>query len=339
MFKSNKVKSAEEAFRQILPAIQENVLLKNYTGYRVGGPARFFLLARKQEEIISAITAARKLKISNQVIGGGYNLLVSDKGYNGLVIKNQVDGLEIIEGSDGCEIHCGGGVLLSTVVKVTAEKGLNGFSWAGGIPGTVGGSIYGNAAAFDGAMADCVFDVMVLDAKTLKVKSLCGKNAFCFKYRESRFKKDKNLVILKAVLKFKFGDKEKITEEIRARLKYRKINHPLDYPSAGSVFKNIEISSKKEIKIADKFFINNPQFNFFKGRGFIPAGMIIESCGLKGKTIGGAQISDKHANFIINRNNASAKDIIALINLVKSRALRKYGIKMIEEIQRLGFSR
>jgi len=326
-------------FIKTFPEVQENIPLKSHTGYRIGGSARFFLVAKKSEDIITAITVAQKNKINFEVIGGGYNLLASDNGYNGLVIKVHINDYWITENEGGCEVYCGGGTHLSTIVKETTDRGLTGFEWASGIPGTIGGSIYGNAAAFKGTMADCVSDVTVFDSKTLKVESLCKKNDFCFKYRGSRFKKNKNLIILSATLKFKYGDKEKIKEEVRHHLEYRKNNHPLQYPSAGSVFKNFEINSKKNIKIAESFFKTNPQFNFFEGKGFIPAGMIVESCGLKGKQIGGAQVSEKHANFIVNKQNASANDILALIRIVKSRAFKKYGIIMNEEIQYLGFKK
>ncbi|MFH0791628.1 MAG: UDP-N-acetylmuramate dehydrogenase [bacterium] len=326
-------------FIKAFPSIQENIPLKNHTGYRIGGSARFFLVAKKPEDIITAITIAQKNKINFEVIGGGYNLLVSDKGYDGLAIKMQITDYRVTENKGGCEINCGSGTCLSTIVKETTERGLTGFEWASGIPGTIGGSIYGNAAAFRGTMADCVSDVTVFDSKALRVDSLCEQNDFCFKYRSSRFKKNKNLIILSATLKFKYGDKEKIKDEVRHHLEYRKKNHPLEYPSAGSVFKNFEINSKKNIKIADTFFRTNPKFDFFKGKGFIPAGMVIESCGLRGKQIGGAQISEKHANFIVNKHDASANDILALIRIVKTQALKKAGILVNEEIQYLGFKK
>ena len=182
------------------------------------------------------------------------------------------------------------------------DKGLE---WAAGIPGTVGGAISGNAGAFDGSMADVVKNVEVLDTRSRKIKIF--KNKDCkFGYRDSIFKKNANLIILSVELRLERGDPKKI----KKHLSYRKKTQPLNFSTAGSVFQN------------------TPKFS---------AARLIEDCGLKGKKIGKAQISKKHANFIVNLGGAKAKDVLKLINLIKKEVKNKFGIKLEEEIQYLGF--
>lgn len=270
-----------------LPGIKKNVLLKNFTTFRIGGKARYFFVAKTKEDLIKAIVAAKKAKLPFFILGGGSNVLVSDGGFKGLVIKY--------------------GQSLSSYVS----KGLE---WAAGIPGTIQGAIYGNAGAFGKSMKDIVKEVEVFDVKTEKIKIF--KNKDCrFSYRNSIFKKNKNLIILSVKIKTK---KEKKGDEalassstfaaarVKQYLDYKKQNHPWNYPSAGSVFKNPD--------------------------GF-SAAWLVEACGLKGKRIGKAEISKKHANFIINLGGAKEKDVVKLINLAKKTVKKKFKINLQEEIQ------
>ncbi len=257
---------------------QKNVLLKNYTTFKIGGPAKYFCFAKNKEGLIEAVKWAKEKNLPFFILGGGSNLLVSDKGYEGLVIKYQNPKL--------------------------AEYVNKGLEWAAGIPGTVAGAIRGNAGAFEGEMKDVVKEVEVFDAKTQKIKIF--KNKDCqFSYRNSVFKKNPNLIILSAKIRSSRGNPKKIQQY----LNYRKERHPQE-PSAGSVFKNL--------------------FD-------VPAAKLIAECGLKGKRIGGAQISEKHPNFIINLGNAKSSDVLKLINLVKRKVKNKFGKKLEEEIQYLGF--
>ena len=252
---------------------RKNVPLKNYTTFKIGGPAKYFFEAKRKEELIEAIKLAKKLELPFFILGGGSNLLVSDKGFDGLVIKF--------------------GQPLSSYVS----KGLE---WAVGIPGTVQGAVWSNAGAFEKSMKDVVKEVEVFDTKTEKIKNFKSKDCK-FGYRDSIFKKNKNLIILSVKIKSKKSNRKKIKQY----LDYRKKTQPLNFPSAGSIFKN--------------------------PRGFFAADLI-ERCGLRGKRIGKVKISEKHANFIVNLGNGKAKDVKKLIKLGKQKVKSKFGIVLKEEI-------
>jgi UDP-N-acetylmuramate dehydrogenase len=289
-----------------LIGIQKNIKLAPYTTFKIGGPADYFFVAKTKEDLVKAIKVARKFKLPFFILAGGSNLLISDKGFKGLVIKNQSSKFEIIDSRITTET----GVALRELVNASAELGLTGFEWLVGIPGTIGGAVRGNAGAFGKSMADLVKTVEVLEIDSkLEIKNYkledCKLN-----YRNSIFKEKENLVILSIELQLEKGDKREIKENIKRYLSYRKEKHPLNFPSAGSIFKNPENSS---------------------------AGKIIEQCSLKGKKIGQAQISEKHANFIINLGEAKAEDILGLINLIKREVKEKIGIELEEEIKILGF--
>jgi len=273
---------------------KKNVSLKNYTTFKIGGPAKYFYIAKNKTELIKAIKEAKKLKLPFFILGGGSNLLVSDKGFNGLVIKF--------------------GQPLSSYVS----KGLE---WAVGIPGTIQGAVCSNAGAFKKSMKDVVESVEVFDTETGKVKIF--KNKDCkFGYRDSIFRKKKNLIILSVEIKPKKSNTKKIRTSLRENLDfslrskikqyldYRKQTQPLNFPSAGSIFKNLPGKS---------------------------AGELVEKCGLKGKKIGNVKISEKHANFIVNLGQGKAKDVIKLIKLIKKEVKKKFGVVLEEEIQFLGF--
>lgn len=286
--------------------IQKDILLKNYTTFRIGGPARYFCTVKNKEELIGAVAFAKKENLPFFILGGGSNLLVSDRGYNGLIIKILNTKYKILN----TKILVGAGVSLAKLVSITANAGLSGMEWTSGIPGaTIGGAIRGNAGAFDFEMKDIVDKVEALDTSDLKFRIFQNKDCR-FGYRESIFKKDSNLIIWSCELEFKkpfdtAQGKEKIREKIKEILNYRKEKHP-KFPSAGSIFKNFENMRARDL---------------------------IEKAGLKGKTIGGAQISEQHANFIINTGGAKARDVLALINLAKKEVKNKFGIKIEEEVQ------
>ena len=293
---------------------QKNVLLKNYTTFKIGGPAKYFFIAKTKLGLVEAVQMAKKLGLPFFVLGGGSNILVSDKGYQGLVINFQFP----ISNFQKSKVVAGAGLILGKLVNASAKRGLTGLEWAAGIPGTVGGAIQGNAGAFEGSMKDIVKEVEVFDVKKNKIKNFKNKNLASgknldssgikdcqFGYRTSIFKKNPNLIILSCQLQLKTGDKQKIKEKIQEYLDYRDRRHPKE-PSAGSIFKNPKNISAREI---------------------------IDKCGLKGKRIGGAQISKIHSNFIVNLNGAEARDVLKLIKLVKKEVKNKFGIKLKEEIQ------
>lgn len=291
--------------KKILPEIKTNIPLKKYTTFKIGGPARYFYITKTKKDLIKAILVAKKFKLPFFILGKGGNLLVSDKGYNGIVIKIQNTKYEI----QNKKIKSEAGVMLGKLINAATEVGLSGLEWAIGIPGTIGGAIYGNAGAFGKSIGDLVKEVEVFDLKEEKIKIFKKKNCH-FDYRESIFKKNKNLIILSAIFQLKKRNKKEIREKIKKYLNYRRETQPLELPSAGSIFKN-------------------PQ-------GF-SAGKLIEKCGLKGKRIGNVKISEKHANFILNLGNGKAKDVKKLIELIKKKVKERFKIKLEEEIQYLGF--
>ena len=289
---------------------EKNVQLKNYTTFKIGGPAKYFYTAKNKDDLIKTMKTANKLKLPFFVLGGGSNILVADKGYDGLVIKVKSEKFKVKNYSLKFKVICGGGAALNKLVFKSIEIGATGMEWAVGIPGaTVGGAIRGNAGAFKQSMKDIVKKVEILDLREAIPQVKVLRNKDCkFKYRDSIFKHNKNLIILSTEIELKKGDKKAIKKRVKENLKWRKDNQSLDFPSAGSVFQN----PKKH-----------------------PAGWLIEQCGLKGKKAGKAQISKKHANFIVNLGGAKAKNVLELINLVKKKVKQKFGVDLKEEIEYL----
>ncbi|MDD5145576.1 MAG: UDP-N-acetylmuramate dehydrogenase [Candidatus Pacebacteria bacterium] len=288
---------------KLLPGIKKNIPLKKYTTFRIGGKAKYFLEAKTSEDLMLAISTAKKFSLPFFILGAGSNLLISDRGYRGLVIKIKNQKLNI----KNKKVNVGAGVLLSTLVYESIKNSLAGIEWAVGIPGTVGGSIFGNAGAFKKSMKNIIEEVEVFDKKSGKIKIF--KNQDCkFGYRESIFKKDKNLIILSARIKLKKSSKEKIKSEIKEYSGNRRKTQPLNLPSIGSIFKN--------------------------PKNFSAAGLI-EKCNLKGKRVGNVKISEKHANFIVNLGNGKANEVKKLINSAKKAVKNKFGIILEEEIQYL----
>ena len=289
---------------------RKNVSLANYTTFKIGGPAKYFYIAKTKQDLIKAIKAAKELGLPFFVLGGGSNLLVSDKGYDGLVINFQfsISNFQLISNSKIFKVVVGAGLPLGKLVSASAEKSLTGLEWAVGIPGTVGGAIRGNSGAFEKSISNIVKEVEVLEItedNSPQIKIL--KNKDCkFQYRDSIFKHNSNLIILSAEIQLKKGDKKEIQKKIKEHLKQRKKTQPLGFPSAGSIFKN--------------------------PKGF-SAGELIEKCGLKGKKINGAQISEIHSNFIVNLGKAKSKDVEKLIKLIKQKVKQKFGIVLEEEIE------
>jgi len=286
---------------------QENVLLSKHTTFKIGGPAKYFCIAGNKEDLIKAIKKAKELKMPFFILGKGSNALALDRGYEGIVIKVQSSKFKVqSQKSKFKTVYAEAGVKLGDIIKLTAEKSLTGLEWAVGIPGTVGGAVYGNAQAFNIKMSDIIKSVEIFDVKTLKIKTLIKKECD-FSEKHTVFKKNKNLIILSAVLKLKNGKKKEIQKAIKKHLDYRKKNHPWKFPSAGSVFVN--------------------------KAGGPPSAYLIEKCGLKGIKVGGTKVSEKHAGFIVNTGKAKARDVFKLIKIIKQKVKSKFRIDLEEEIQ------
>lgn len=303
--------------------MQKNILLADYSNYKIGGPASNFLEISDIDEL-KGLNLEAFAKFF--VLGGGTNVLISDEGFNGLVIKNSIGGLE--QKKDG--LHIGSGVLLPSVVEYSIKNSLSGLEWAGGLPGTMGGGVRGNAGAFGGEIKDSVFQVESLDLKSGKIKKRNNKECN-FGYRWSVFKENPQELILSVVLRLQNGNKSSIRDEINQKIEYRNNRHPLDYPNIGSTFKNIPLSSLPR-KLKEEFwpYIKNDPFPI------VPTAKLLALADLKGKRVGDAQISDKHPNFIVNLGNAKSSDVLKLVQLAKKTIKDKWGIELEEEIQYLG---
>ncbi|MFA6145986.1 MAG: UDP-N-acetylmuramate dehydrogenase [Patescibacteria group bacterium] len=300
--------------------IKKNISLAPLTSFKIGGSAKYFLEAKNVDEVVEGLKWAKKNKIKYFVLGGGSNILISDRGFRGMVINFKFSILNFQKNI----IIAGAGTSLAQLVGASIKDGLKGLEWAAGIPGTLGGAIYGNTGAMGHSISESVEKIKVLrNGVLINLKNKDIK----FAYRKSIFQKNKD-VILEIELKLQKGDKEEIKKLIKENLLKRSSNQP-HYPSAGCIFKN----PKFEIRNSKKY----PEMENFKKSGTVSAGWLIEKCGLKGKQIGQAQISEKHANFIVNLGNAKAKDVIALINLVKKTVKNKFNFDLKEEIQYVDF--
>lgn len=289
--------------------IRKDEPMSAHTSFRVGGPAAMMVLPKNKDEVELAVRTAASQYVKPFFLGNGSNLLVSDAGYDGLVVKTT--GLDRIQ-QMGNDLWAEGGALLSRVAHAAAESGLTGLEFAAGIPGTVGGAVTMNAGAYGGEMAHVVKRVLVMDQEG---RSVIIRNSGCdFSYRHSAFSDGKRL-ILGVFFPLTFGDPAEIKAKMADLAAQRKAKQPLEYPSAGSTF-------KRPAPLPD----GTPVY----------AAALIDQCGCKGLTIGGAQVSEKHAGFIINKGGATCADILALVAEVKKRVLDQTGIALELEVKTLG---
>lgn len=284
-----------------LGKIEKDISLSTLTTYKTGGIAKLVVYPNNINNLKQLLKLIHKHNIKYFILGKGSNTLFSDKEFNGVIIKlDKLNNFEIKE----TEIYVESGMILSKLVQASIKNELTGLEFAIGIPGTIGGAIYMNAGAYGSKMSNIVKSVIVLDEK-LQIEEI-PLEKLKFDYRYSIFQANKNLICVAANIKLEHGNHDEIASKIKENLLKRKNSQSLEYPSAGSVFRN-------------------PEGNY--------AGKIIEELGLKGKNIGGAEISTKHANFIINKNNASSSDILNLIKLVQKEVKDKYKIDLKLEQQ------
>ncbi len=277
--------------------VEESISIAKHTTYRVGGTALGLVFPRNVACLVKLIRFLQLENISYKVIGNGSNLLFSDDFYDGILI--QLSELDSIEFFGRNKVRVGAGYSLIKLCVMAAKKGYTGLEFASGIPGSVGGSVFMNAGAYKSDMGYVVERVKVL-TPDLKIIYLENKE-MNFHYRTSFLQRHPNYICLEVILQLHKGRRDAIEEVMRERRQRRIDSQPLEYPSAGSVFRN-------------------PEGNF--------AGKLIEDVGLKGKRIGGAMISEKHANFIVNYDHATASDIKQLIDLAHEKVFKQYGISM-----------
>lgn len=278
--------------------------MKSHTTFRVGGPADFFVTPETSEEVRAVIDMCRSEEIDCHIIGNGSNLLVSDRGVRGVVVQI-AKAMNKIE-SNGEQIRAQAGALLSEVAAHALKDGLAGFEFAAGIPGTLGGACVMNAGAYGGEMKDVLYEVTVLtpqgEFRILKEDELeLG-------YRTSVVAR-KGYIVLEAVIRLKKGDEEEIRRQMEDLRDRRISKQPLEYPSAGSTFKRPE--------------------------GYF-AGKLIQDAGLRGYTFGGAQVSEKHCGFVINRGDATAAEVAELMRRVADKVEEQFKVRLEPEVKRLG---
>ena len=284
-----------------LEKIEKDISLSTLTTYKTGGIAKLVVYPNNINNLKQMLKLIHKYNIKYFILGKGSNTLFSDKEFNGVIIKlDKLNNFKIKQ----TEIYVESGMILSKLVQASVKNELTGLEFAIGIPGTIGGAIYMNAGAYGNNMSNIVKSVIVLNEK-FQIKEI-PLEKLKFDYRYSIFQDNKNLICVAANIKLEHGNHDEIASKIKENLLKRKNSQPLEYPSAGSVFRN-------------------PEGNY--------AGKIIEELDLKGKNIGGAEISTKHANFIINKNNASSSDILNLIKLVQKEVKDKYKIDLKLEQQ------
>lgn len=299
-----------------------DVSLKSYSSYRIGGKAKHFFEAKTEKLLIEALEEAEREKLAVFILGGGTNILFSDKGFNGLVLKPSFENIEV----SGDTIRAGAGALMKNVIEASIKAGLSGLEWAGGLPGTFGGAIRGNAGAFGGEMKDAIQTVRSINVKTREILDREHKDCH-FGYRMSVFKEKGDEVILFATLALQKGDGAAIKNAVEEKIRYRNDRHPMEYPNVGSIFKNVDARGMSEADL-------KPFARVIKNDPFpvIPTAYLLSEAGLKGVSFGGAMFSPKHPNFIVNVLNASESDVRTLIELGKQTIKEKFGIDLEEEV-------
>ena len=287
--------------------IKENEDMKKHTSFKIGGVADIFVKVKTQQELKGVIEYAKEKEIPITIIGNGSNLLVRDKGIRGITIQIGMDHINMQETEDGkVEIQVDSGVKLGMLASKLQKEGIERFSFAAGIPGTIGGAIRMNAGAYGKEMKDIVTEVTSLKENG-EIQTKKGED-LQFSYRHSRFMEEKE-IILSAKLSLEKGNAEEIKRKMEELNASRKEKQPIEMPSAGSTFK--------------------------RGRNFVTA-QLIDEAGLKGYQIGGAQVSTKHAGFIVNTGNATAKDVLDLVDYIIKVIFEKFG-KIVElEVEVVG---
>ncbi len=288
---------------------------------RVSCVADYFIKAESVADVLDGIQLSKKSSAPYLIVGRGSNIILPSF-YKGVIIFLAMSDFGIFREGEKIKVNAEAGVYLPFLSYEISKHEATGMEWAGGVPGSIGGAVRGNAGAFGDFIGDYIKKVKTINLESGKEEEFY-KEKCDFEYRGSFFKKNKNNLITEAemILPLKKDEEDKFNKY----LIYRRDNHPSD-PSAGSIFKNP--------KIDEGLTSNSPEVaEKFKEKGSVPAGFLIEECGLKGESCGGAEISLKHANFIVNKGGASGEDVVSLIELVKKRVKENFNIDMVEEVE------
>ncbi len=303
-----------DIYNELLKFIDKDKILKDepmelHTSFKIGGKADFLVKPSTEDEIISILKFSKENDIPVFILGNGSNILVRDGGIRGITIKPNLQDISIFENDDDVDIIVGAGYPVAKLSRIVSQKEIAGLEFLSGIPGTIGGAVKMNAGAYGSEMKDCVVETKYMDYDGNIY--IINAEEHEFGYRRSIFSK-KEVIILETKLKLNYGEKEIIDNKINEITEQRKQKQPITMPSAGSVFK--------------------------RGDGFVTA-RLIDECGLKGFSIGGAEVSTMHAGFIVNKGNATANDVIELIEYVKNKVKEKYNVDLELEVLIVGEDR
>lgn len=290
-------------------SLQENVILAPFTSFGIGGPARYFTIAKTPTEIVRAVRAARKNNTKFFILGGGSNILIDDLGFDGLIIKDECRHFQF----DSNGVAAQSGALVDKMVDIAVERSLGGLEYAAGIRGTIGGAVYGNAGAFGHAINE-ILEKGVLYNHDDKI-IIADNHYFKFAYRKSLLSECGD-VVLSVYLKLKPADQKKLAEIVNERRQFRLNRHPVGMGSAGSVFKNLRT-------------LEDPN-------NVIPAGKLLEDAGARNLRVGDAAIFDKHCNIVVNMGHATSSDVKTLIAKMNKAVLDKFGVDLQREILYIG---
>jgi UDP-N-acetylmuramate dehydrogenase len=313
--------TTEARLRSLLgDGVLTGVPMRLHTTFRIGGPADFFYRARSPVQLLAALRAGHELELPVILVGGGSNLLVADDGLRGLVVQNACDAVEF----DGCEARVGCGAGFHEFIGQCRDRSLAGLEFAAGIPGSIGGAIYGNAGCYGKDIGSRVIECThaTLDGAAVETRPAAW---YEFGYRDSRLKRDPR-VLISCRLRLDPGDRAAIQREIEEKLEVRRVKHPQwrIEPTAGSYFKNLPPGWQM------------PGAKLSPGTQRVAAGQLLDECGCRGLRVGDAMVFPKHANIIVNAGRATARDVLALAELMKTRVRERFGVTLEEEVMFLG---
>lgn len=307
--------------------------LSDIVYYRIGGTAKTVLKIQNKKDVEDAIVYLKKNPSKILVIGLGSNILLPDSVFSGVVLWFCTAKRSSIQLKKENLIEVFASATLDDVIQFSFRHGLIGLEWAGGLPSTVGGAVRGNIGAFGGEIKDSIESVEVIDLNNFSAKRLT-RDQLKFSYRGSKIKEDKNLLVISVNFLLQKATFQQILiakKTYREHIKYRKIHHAVDYPSCGSVFKNI--INPDQVRTVIEKWNDVESLSTTKWHGKIAMGYIIRRLGLSGYAYGGAQISEKHANYIVNKNNARYNDVIEIIKKIKNTFYNDFGFYPEEEVE------
>jgi len=294
--------------------------LRHHTTFRIGGPADYYFAAHVPDHLVAALRAASELGIPVFLLGGGSNLLVSDEGFRGLVVRNACDEVEF----DGTAAHIGCGADFLDLIYQCRDRELSGLEFAAGIPGSVGGALYGNAGCYGEDIGSYTIECTITSLDGSKVETKPA-SWFQFAYRDSRLKRDPR-VLISCLLQLRKGNRAEIQKVIDEKLEIRRVKHPQwrVEPTAGSYFKNLPPDWQM------------PGAKHSPGTRRVPAGQLLDEVGCRGLRVGDAMVFAKHANIIVNAGHASAREVLELAAIMKARVRERFGVELEEEVMFLG---